>query len=51
MRFIRRHWYNIGLAFAMLAIVWTILGDLNTIQVILLLNFVVLMLHQFEEYA
>ena len=51
MRFIRRHWYNIGLAFAMLAIVWTILGDLNTVQVILLLNFVVLMLHQFEEYA
>ena len=51
MRFARRHWYSIGLAFAVLAIMWAVLGDLNTVQVILLFNFVALLLHQFEEYG
>ena len=50
-QFVRRHWYSIGLAFVVLAIMWAVLGDLNTIQVILLLNFVALLLHQFEEYG
>lgn len=51
MQFIRRHWYNLGLVFTVLAVVWAFLGDLKTVQVILLLNFAVLTLHQFEEYA
>ena len=51
MQFIRRHWYSLGLAFTVLAVGWALLGDLRTVQVILLLNFAVLTLHQFEEYA
>ena len=51
MQFIRRHWYSLGLGFAVIAVVWSFLGDLRTVQVILLLNFAVLPLHQFEEYA
>jgi hypothetical protein len=51
MQFIRRHWYDLGLALAVAAIVWALLGHLRTVQLILLLNFVVLTLHQFEEYG
>ena len=51
MRFIRRYWYNLGLALAVVAVVWALLGHLKTVQLILLLNFVVLTLHQFEEYS
>ena len=51
MKFIRRNWYSIGLALAVLATAWAFLGHLQRIQVILLLNFVVLTLHQFEEYG
>ena len=51
MQFIRRCWYNLGLALAVVAVVWALLGHLRTVQLILLLNFVVLTLHQFEEYG
>jgi hypothetical protein len=51
MQFIRRHWYNLGLALAVVAVVWALLGHLRTVQLILLLNFVALTLHQFEEYG
>lgn len=51
MRFILRHWYSLGLVVAAVAVAWTVFGRLSTVQVILLLNFVVLLLHQFEEYA
>jgi len=34
---------------AALAIVWLMVGDLGRMQLILVLNFVVLVLHQFEE--
>jgi hypothetical protein len=51
MRFVRRHWYTLGLPIAIIAVVWVLLGDLTRVQSILLLNFVVLILHQFEEYA
>jgi hypothetical protein len=51
MPFIRRHWYTLGLAVGAVAVAWAISGRLSTVQVILLLNFVSLVLHQFEEYA
>ena len=51
MQFIRRHWYDLGLALAVVAVVWALLGHLRTVQLILLLNFAVLTLHQFEEYG
>ena len=51
MKFVRRHWYSLGLAFGAVAVAWAFLGNLSTVQGILLLNFAVLTLHQFEEYA
>jgi hypothetical protein len=51
MQFVRRHWYDLGLALAVIAVVWSFFGHLRTVQVILLLNFAVLTLHQFEEYG
>jgi hypothetical protein len=51
MKFLRRHWYTVGLFVAAAAICWAILGDISRVQLILLLNFVVLLIHQFEEYG
>jgi hypothetical protein len=51
MRFLRRHWYTVGLFVAASALCWAILGDLSRVQLILLLNFGVLLIHQFEEYG
>ena len=51
MQFLRRHWYSLGLAVAIIALAWGVMSDLTKLQWILLLNFVVLLLHQFEEYA
>jgi hypothetical protein len=51
MNYIRRHWYSLGLLFGAADVIWILSGHLNTVQVILLLNFVVLTVHQFEEYA
>jgi hypothetical protein len=51
MSFLRRYWYTVGLLVAAAAISWALLGDLSRVQLILLLNFVVLLIHQFEEYC
>jgi hypothetical protein len=51
MRFILRHWYNMGIVVGVVSITWAFFGHLSTVQSILLLNFAVLTLHQFEEYA
>jgi Protein of unknown function with HXXEE motif len=51
MRFVRRHWYSLGLAVGGFSSAWAFVGGLTTVQLILLLNFIVLLLHQFEEYA
>ena len=51
MRFLRRHWYSLGLLWAVVAIAWAFLGRLPTVPMILLLNFAALTLHQFEEYG
>jgi hypothetical protein len=49
--FLRRHWYTVGLLVAAAALCWVLLGNISRVQMILLLNFVVLILHQFEEYG
>jgi hypothetical protein len=51
MRFLRRHWYTLALPVALVAVSWASLSDPTRVQWILLLNFVALLLHQFEEYA
>jgi len=51
MRFVRRHLYTLGLPIAIIAVIWALVSELTRVQWILLLNFVVLLLHQFEEYA
>src|SRR4051812_17605645 len=51
MRFLRRYWCYVGLVSVPLAIVCIYVQGVSGIQLILLLNFVVLTLHQFEEYA
>jgi Protein of unknown function with HXXEE motif len=53
MKFIRRHWYNIGGVVAIaaaicLAAAWS---GLDVLQRLLLMNFVALLIHQFEEYG
>jgi hypothetical protein len=47
----RRHWYDVGLPIALVAIVLALVLDLSVLAEILLLNFAVLLLHQFEEYG
>ncbi len=51
MNFIRRNWYNIGLALAFLILLTQVFIKVDGLQLILLLNLVVLLLHQFEEYG
>jgi len=53
MQFVRRHWYNIGAVVALAALTclfyeWSAIGVL---QRLLLLNFIALLLHQYEEYG
>jgi Protein of unknown function with HXXEE motif len=53
MPFIRRHWYNVGAVIAAGALVYLLLGwsTMGVLRRLLLLNFIVLLLHQFEEYG
>ena len=51
MRFLRRHWYILGMPVAIVALACGLMSALTKVQWILLLNFVALLLHQFEEYA
>lgn len=53
MKFLRRNWYSIGLIIGMitaviLVFVWK---DISVIQRLLLLNFIVMTVHQFEEFG
>jgi hypothetical protein len=50
MNFIRRHWYDIGLGLALITLTLQAFLRIEGLQLILLLNLVVLFLHQFEEY-
>ncbi len=53
MNFIRRHWYNIGLIVAIVAGVYLAFTwhHMAILQRLLLLNFIALLIHQFEEYG
>ena len=52
-KFFRRHWHDVGLISATIAGVYLAVAwdDLDFLQRILILNFVVVLLHQFEEYS
>ena len=52
-RFFRRHWHDIGLATALVAGAYLLLDweNLDVLRRLLILNFIVVLLHQFEEYS
>ena len=50
MRFLLRHWYDLGLALAIATLVWQAFAQYDGLRLILLLNLVVISLHQYEEY-
>ena len=53
MKFFRRHWYNIGLGVAVIAAIFLVLqwSSMCILQRVLLLNFIAILIHQFEEYG
>jgi hypothetical protein len=53
LKFLRRHWHDIGLFSAMVAGAYLVFAwnELVFLQKLLLLNFIVVLLHQFEEYS
>jgi hypothetical protein len=52
-KFFRRHWHDVGLVSVLIASVYLAVawGDLSVLQKILVLNFIIVLLHQFEEYS
>jgi hypothetical protein len=53
MRLYRRHWYELGLIPAALALIWLAISwnGIGWPQRLVTLNFVAMLLHQFEEYG
>jgi hypothetical protein len=53
MKTLRRHWYNIGGVMALFSIVILIYlwNDLGILQRLLFMNFIALLIHQYEEYG
>ena len=53
LKFLRRHWHDIGLFSAIVAGAYLISAwnELVLLQKLLILNFIVVLLHQFEEYS
>ena len=53
MKWFCRHWYEVGIIPAGIAFVFLIIkwGDMQALQRISLINFIGIMLHQFEEYG
>src|SRR5918998_6408461 len=49
----RRHWHGVGVVSAVVASIYLAAtwDDLEVLQRLLLLNFIVVLLHQFEEYS
>jgi hypothetical protein len=52
MKFMRNHWYDLGLIPVAAAAICLILGwsAMDTLQKLALINFIIIFLHQFEEY-
>lgn len=52
-KLVRRHWHDIGLGSAAVAALWLLVGwqDLTVLQKLLIVNFIIVLLHQFEEYS
>lgn len=53
MKTLRRHWYNFGIVVAILTglylgFAWT---EISVLQRLLILNFIAILIHQFEEYS
>jgi hypothetical protein len=53
MNFIRMHWYRLGLIPGVAVLLWLAAewSSMGLLQKLLAANFIVIMLHQFEEYA
>ena len=53
LKFLRRHWHDIGLFSAMVAGAYLIFAwnEIILLQKLLILNFIAVLLHQFEEYS
>ena len=53
MHFFRRHWYDVGAIVAVGAIIWLVLEwqGMGVLQRLLLLNFIAILIHQYEEYG
>ena len=53
MNIIRRHWYNIGGVIAIVAIAWLFIfwNDMGLLQKLMLMSFIAILIHQFEEYG
>ena len=53
MKTLRRHWYNIGgvLAIASIGILIYAWNDMVVVQRLLFMNFIALLIHQYEEYG
>ncbi len=53
MKTLRRHWYNIGLYVAIITAIYLALAwsGIQILQRLLILNFIAMLIHQYEEYA
>jgi hypothetical protein len=53
LKFVRRHWHDVGAFSAVIAGIYLIFAwnEIVVLQKLLLLNFIVVLLHQFEEYS
>lgn len=52
MKFLRNHWYDLGLIPLVITLVYLIINwsNIDIIQKLALINFIVILCHQFEEY-
>lgn len=50
MKFLLRHWYDIGGVLVVPVLLWAFLGATSTVQLISILNLAAVLIHQFEEY-
>jgi hypothetical protein len=53
MKTLRRHWYNIGIYVAIITVIYLVFAwsGIQILQRLLILNFIAMLIHQYEEYA